>query len=146
MNCQEHDAYLEDAFANGQCGAYAIAAARALLAAGRDNVGISILIDEDGEPNTDDDRCVIHAYASAGPEDYDVEGRVEPNEMADRYDLISWDTDGPFEEKDFVSFFCHEDALDVDLSWIETAAEWIARHPDRLSAHKVLSTSDATGR
>ena len=132
MNSPEHDAYLEDAFANGQCGAYAIAAARLLLAAGHRNVGISILIDEDGEPNTDDDRCVIHAYASCSEFDCDVEGVVDPEDMADRYGLQAYDTDGPFDESEFTSFFCHEDALDVDLGWIDTASDWISRHPDRL--------------
>lgn len=132
MNDPEHDAYLEDAFANGQCGAYAIAAARHLSANGHSNVGISILIDEEGEPNTDDDRCVIHAYASCDKFDYDIEGIVDSEQMADRYDLNAYDVDGPFSEEDFISFFCHEDALDVDMSWISVAEEWIAKHPERL--------------
>lgn len=132
MSDAAHDDYLEDLFLNGQCGAYAIAAARALREAGHKNAGISILIDLNGEPNTDDDRSVIHAYASCDKFDCDAEGVVDPEDMSDRYGLMAYDIDGPFSEDDFTSFFCHEEALDVDLSWIDTAADWISRHPDRL--------------
>lgn len=134
MSDPTHDEHLRDLFMNGQCGAYAIAAARALTQAGHKNVGISILIDENGEPNTDDDRCVIHAYASCDLFDCDVEGVIDPEDMADRYDLLAYDIDGPFSEEDFISFFCHEDALDVDMSWIDTAADLIARNPELIQA------------
>jgi hypothetical protein len=131
------DADLVELFLNGHCAAYAIAAARALSKAGATGVGISILIDEDGEPNTQDDRCVIHAYASCDRLDYDAEGPRTPDEMADGYGLNAYDIDGPFSEEEFLRFFCgpadEHDGLEADPQWITAAEDLIARRPDLIS-------------
>jgi hypothetical protein len=126
------DEDLIEAFLNGHCAAYAIAAARALEAAGREDVGISILIDENGEPNSQDDRCVFHAYASCTDFDADARGVRTAGDMADDYDVGGVELDGPFSESDLLAFFCGEYGLEADPFWIAAADDLIARNPGLL--------------
>lgn len=127
------DDELVDMFLNGHCAAFAIAAARAMRTAGRTGVGISTLIDEHGEPNSQDDRCVFHAYASCDAFDADARGVRTAGEMEDDYDVGPVEIDGPFEEEEFVSFFCDEDGLDADPVWIRAAEDLIARNPSLIT-------------
>ena len=115
-------------FLHGHCAAFAIAAARALSAAGHAHVGISILIDECGEPNSDDGRCVCHAYASTDEFDLDAAGVRDPGDMASDMDADCYDVDGPFSEAEFLSGFCGEEALIADQSMIDVATHILATH------------------
>lgn len=131
-----HDRFPHDElvhlFLNGHCAAFAVAAARALQEAGHDGVGISILVDEDGEPNSQDDRCVFHAYASCEGFDADARGVRTAGDMADEYEVGRVGTDGPFTEDEFLRFFCDEEGLEADPRWIIAAAEMIRRDPSLL--------------
>ncbi len=127
------DEDLVDFFLNGHCAAFAIAATRAMHAAGRTGVGISILVDEDGEPNSQDDRCVFHAYASCDGFDADAKGIRTAGEMEDDYDVGPVEIDGPFDEEDFTSFFCGDDGLEADPVWIGAAEDLIARNPSLIT-------------
>lgn len=119
-------AFDPDPFLHGHCAAFTIAAARALTAAGHSHVGISILIDECGEPNSDDGRCVCHAYASTAEFDLDAGGVRDPDEMAQDMDADFYDVDGPFSEEEFLSGFCGEEGLSVDRSMIDVATHILA--------------------
>jgi len=118
---------------NGHCAAFAVAAARAMRAAGRTGVGISVLVDEDGEPNSQDDRCVFHAYASCDGFDADARGVRTARDMEDDYDVGRVEIDGPFTESEFLAFFCDEDGLEADPHWITAAADLIVRDPSLIT-------------
>jgi hypothetical protein len=130
-NDHPDDDYLVDLFLNGQCASFALGVWEAL---GRPaDAGVEVLFDEEGEPNTDDDRCAIHAFWSDSEVQADARGARPPSEMADEYDLGSHHIDGPFAPEEFRRLFCGDDGpFDVDDATIAMAADFVRRHPDLL--------------
>lgn len=123
-----------DQFLHGDCAAFAIAAVRALIAAGHDHVGISVLIDEDGEPNTADGRCACHAYASTSEFDMDAAGVRTASQMSEDFEVHWVDTDGPFSEDEFLKGFCSDGGLEVDPGMIDLANALITTRADLVGA------------
>lgn len=113
-------------FLNGHCASFAYAAW--LAYGGRSDVGISVLIDDDGEPNFDLDedeaptRCAIHAYLAGPTLDLDAAGVATPEEMGDRYGLAAHSIDGPYRPDEFLQIFCCEDGpFEFDQHFVELA-------------------------
>lgn len=117
---------LVDIFLNGRCGSFAIAAAQALQARGDAGVGVSLLFDDEQEPNTLDGRGAIHAYASSDLRDVDARGVREPADMAKEYGLNSWQVDGPYAIDELLAAFDDPIDIGVDPPWIVVAAQMIA--------------------
>lgn len=123
-----------DQFLHGDCAAFAIAAARALAKAGHEQVGISVLIDENGEPNTTDGRCACHAYASTAEFDLDAGGIRTAGDMSEDFDIHWFDSDGPFTEAEFLDGFCQPDGLTVDPAMIDLADMMLRKNPEFVAA------------
>lgn len=127
-----NDEDLVDMFLNGHCGSFAVAAAAILEARGEMGVGISLLFDDEQEPNTVDGRGAIHAYVSCDRFDADARGIREPHEMADEYGLMGWETDGPYSPPELAGMFEQPIDIGIDPEAIVTAEELIARTPSLL--------------
>ena len=119
---------LVDEFLQGGCASYAIGAWQAL---GRPaDGGVMIILDDDGEPNTDDDRCAVHAFWSGGHIQCDARGIREPETMADEYGVASWSLDGPFHPEAFIEAFCGDDGpFEFDQNDADTAQHLIETDP-----------------
>ena len=115
-----------DLFLNGHCAAFAYGA---WLALGQpDGVGISVLIDEFGEPNTEDGRCLIHAFLSSPAEDIDARGPRSPAEMAEEYGLCAFSVDGPFPSHAFKGIFCgNEGPFECEDHMVTMAVDFVQR-------------------
>lgn len=127
-----NDEDLVDMFLNGHCGSFAVAAAAILEARGETGVGISLLFDDEQEPNTVDGRGAIHAYVSCDRFDADARGIRQPHEMADEYGLMGWETDGPYSPPELAGMFEQPIDIGIDPEAIVTAEELIARTPSLL--------------
>lgn len=127
-----NDEDLVDQFLNGYCGSFAVAAAAILEARGETGVGISLLFDDEQEPNTVDGRGAIHAFVSCDRFDADARGIREPHEMAYEYGLMGWDTDGPYSPSDLADMFDQPIDMGIDPEAIARAEGLIARTPSLL--------------
>jgi hypothetical protein len=126
------DEDLVDVFLNGRCGSYAVAAAGILENRGETGVGISLLFDDDQEPNTVDGRGAIHAFVSCDRFDADARGIRTPAEMAEEYRLMGWDVDGPYSPQEMAAMFDEPIDMGVHPESITEAEAMIARNPDLL--------------
>jgi hypothetical protein len=118
---------LIDQFLQGSCASYAVAVWRHL---GRpEDGGIEVIFDDDGEPNTDDGRCAVHAFWS-GDLQADARGVRTPEDMADEYGLASHSVDGPYHPEAFLDMFCgHDGAFEFDEDDVEEALSLIRHDP-----------------
>ncbi len=127
----QEDEDLVDWFLNGMCGSYAVAAASVLEKRGAKGVGISLLFDDEQEPNTTDGRGAIHAYASCDEYDADAAGVREPVEMAEEYGIIGcgWDVDGPYSPPELAAMFEDQTDIGIHPEAIAIAEAFIERNP-----------------
>ena len=116
-----------DLFLNGHCAAFAYGAWIAL--GNPTNVGISVLLDDDGEPNTDDGRRLIHAFLSSPSYDIDARGLRSPAQMAEEYGLCAFSIDGPFPPPIFKAIFCgHDGPFECEDHMVTMAVDFVQRN------------------
>lgn len=126
------DEDLVDIFLNGHCGSYAVAAAAILESRGMTGVGISLLFDDEQEPNTSDGRGAIHAFVSCDGFDADARGVRTPADMAEEYGLMGWDVDGPYSPQELAAMFDEPIDIGIDPEAIAAAELMMARNPGLL--------------
>lgn len=122
---------LVDEFLQGGCASFALGAWEAL---GRPaDAGIEVLFDDDGEPNTEDGRCAVHAFWSDSRIQADARGPRTPGEMADEYGIASHSVDGPYHPEEFMETFCGEDGpFEISDEDVGTASAMIQDDPSLL--------------
>lgn len=132
MTEPEDEEAIVDRFTSGNCAAFAHAL---WLVNGRSPaIQISVLVDEDGEPHSDEfPDCHTHVYVDTPDACWDVVGRRDPAEMAEDFSLISWTTIGPWGPEEFRRTFTGhgDEPLYCDDDEIARAIAHIRRHPER---------------
>lgn len=119
---------LVDQFLQGGCASFAIGVWQALGRPG--DAGVEVIFDDDGEPNTADGRCAVHAFWSDSRIQSDARGVRTVDDMADEYGLASWSVDGPYHPEHFLEEFCGDDGpFDFDQEDADAAEHLVAVTP-----------------